>query len=144
MSTRLVVSPSFSTDGTLYAATLDGLLRSTDQGYTWRKVYSYDQVLEGNFEPWVVLSPNFVRDKTVFTSKVCEGVFRSTDGGETWREVTLALTVPSMALSLRHHVCDPPGFTSLAFSPSFAADSTLFVSTEVGIFQLSNFSVSEE
>ena len=91
-----------------------------------------------------ILKACFVRDKTVFTIKVCEGVFRSADGGDTWRDVTLALTVPSMALSPGHHTCDPPGFTSLAFSPPFAADSTLFVSTEVGIFQLSDFSVSEE
>ena len=37
-------------------------------------------VLEpGNFTPWVVMSPNFGTDNTLFTSKVCEGVFR-TDG----------------------------------------------------------------
>ena len=80
-TTRLVMSPSFSADGTLYAAAHDGLLRSNDRGETWQKVYSYDGVLEGNFEPWVAVSPTFATDNTVYTSKVCGGVFRSTGRG---------------------------------------------------------------
>ena len=143
INTRLVISPSFATDGNLYAATLDGLLRSTDRGDTWKEVYSYDEVLDGNFPPWVAISPNFAVDSTLFTSKVCEGVFRSTDGGDTWRDVSRQLTVPAIALSPDYHTCDPSGFTSLVFSPSFTDDSTLFVWSEVGIFQLTEFSVAD-
>ena len=140
ITTRLVLSPSYADDGTLYAATLDGLLRSTDRGDTWQKVYSYDEILEGNFEPWVVVSPDFASDDTVFTSKVCGGVFSSNDRGDTWREVTQELTVPTVALSSVHQTCEPPGFNSLVFSPSFASDNTVFVWTEVGIIQLFEFS----
>ena len=134
VTTRLVISPSFGADGTLYAATHDGLLRSNDRGETWRKVYSYDGVLEGNFEPWVVVSPNFASDNTVYTSKVCGGVFRSTDGGDSWHEVSQGLTVPEVAATPYHHTCSPAGITALLFSPSFAENSGLFLWTEAGIF----------
>lgn len=135
ITTRLVLSPSFGADGTLYAANLDGLLRSTDRGDAWEVVYSYDEVAEGNFEPWVALSPNFATDHTLFTSKVCGGVYRSNDGGDTWREVSQELTVPEAALSPAHHTCDPPGFTSLVFPQPSAANSGVFVWTEVGVFE---------
>ena len=134
-TTRLVISPSFGADGTLYAATHDGLLRSKDRGATWQKVYSYDQVHEGNFEPWVAVSPNFVSDSTVYTSKVCGGVFHSTDGGDSWDEVSQGLSVPEVTETPYHHTCSPPGITSLVFSPSFAADGGLFIWTEVGLFR---------
>ena len=137
IAARLVLSPSFDADGTLFAATLGGLLRSTDRGATWQAIYSYDDVLEGNFEPWVAISPDFARDGTLFTSKVCGGVARSTDRGNTWEQVDKGLTVPGMALSSAYRVCDPPGFASLVFPPSSTGDSGLFVWTEVGIFQLS-------
>jgi hypothetical protein len=107
-------------------------------------VYSYHEIFEGNFEPWVVVSPSFATDDTLFTSKVCGGLFRSIDGGDTWQEVSQQFTVPAIALSPGYHTCDPPGFRSLVFSPSFTTNSNLFVWTEVGIFQLSNFSMIEE
>ena len=147
--THVVLSPSFASDNTLFVMGSDfgeapHLFRSTDRGDTWQKVYSYDEVLEGNFVPWVAVSPEFATDSAIFTSKVCGGVFRSTDGGDTWQDVSQQLTVPAIALSPDYHTCDPPGFTSLVFSPSFTADSSLFVRTEVGIFQLTEFSVADQ
>ena len=141
----IVISPDFGTDGTLFAVTPgipplaeDGLLRSTDQGNTWETVYTSDRGRQG----WVVLSPNFGTDSTLFTSKVCESVFRSQDRGETWEEVTSELLFPLIGLVPGHHTCDPPGFRTIVFPPSSTTDSTLFVWTEVGIFQLSNFRIS--
>ena len=139
VTTRLVLSPSFASDGTLYAATMGGLLRSTDRGNTWQKVYSYDEVLEGNFEPWVVISPNYANDETIFTSKVCGGVFRSTDRGDSWEEISKDLAVPGIDLVPGHRTCEDTGFTSLEFSRSLATESTIFVWTEVGLFQRSEF-----
>ena len=137
ITTRLVLSPSFRADGTLFAATHGGLLCSTDRGGTGQTIYSYDEVLEGNFAPWVAISPDFANDNTLFTSKVCGGVARSTDRGDTWQEVGRDLTVPGVVLSSDYHVCNPPGFSSLVFTPSFTSDGTLFVWTEVGIFRIS-------
>ena len=42
VTSGIVISPGFGTDGTIFAATLDGLLRSTDQGNMWETVYRYD------------------------------------------------------------------------------------------------------
>ena len=135
----IVISPAFGSDGTFFAATLDGLLRSTDQGITWETIYNYDEVLQGNFTPWVVMSPNFGTDNTLFTSKVCEGVFRSKDRGETWEDVTSQLLFPLIDLVPGHHTCDPPGFRTLVFPSPSTTDNSVFVWTEVGIFRLSDF-----
>ena len=117
VTSGIVISPAFGTDGIFFAATPDGLLRSTDEGVTWETVYSYDGVLQGNFSPWVVLSPEFGTDNTLFTSKVCEGIFRSQNRGETWEEVTSELSFPLIGLVQGYHTCDPPGFRTLVFSP---------------------------
>ena len=143
VNTRLVIAPSFDTDGTLYAATLDSLLRSTDRGVNWEAVYGYDEVLEGNFEPWVVVSPDFATDHTLFTSKVCGDLHRSTDRGETWQEAGEALTPPGLAQYAGHHTCDPPGFTSLVFPPSSATNGSVFVWTEVRVFEQTGFARAE-
>ena len=135
-TTRLVVSLAFASDGTLYAATLDGLMRSTDRGINWQKVYSYDHVSQANFAPWVALSPNFSDDNTLFTSKVCEGVYRSTDRGDSWQKADWSITDSELASFGTYYSCDPPGVTSLVFSPSYAQDHIVFLWTEVGIFQL--------
>ena len=129
----LSVSPSYAEDGSLYAATLDGLLKSSDRGQTWKEVFSYDW--QGNFEPWVVVSPTYATDGTVYTSKVCGGVFRSTDRGATWQDVSEDFNVPTAALSSAPRGCNPPGIRFLLFSPSSAEDRDLLVWTEVGIFQ---------
>ena len=90
----------------------------------------------------LAISPKFSEDGTIFIGLGGWdlGVFRSNDRGDTWREVTQELTVPTVALSSVHHTCEPPGFNSLVFSPSFASDNTVFVWTEVGIIQLFEFS----
>jgi len=106
---------------------------------TWETIYNYDGVLQGNFTPWVVMSPNFGTDNTLFTSKVCEGVFRSKDRGETWEDVTSQLLFPFIYLVPGNHVCDPPGFRTLVFPSPSTAGNSLFVWTEVGIFRLSDF-----
>ena len=90
----------------------------------------------------MVVSPNFGTDGTLFTSKVCESIFRSQDRGETWEEVTSELSFPLISLVPGHHTCDPPGFRTIVFPPLSTTDGTLFVWTETGIFQLSNFRIS--
>ena len=85
------------------------------------------------------MSPNFGTDNTLFTSKVCEGVFRSKDRGETWEDVTSQLLFPLIDLVPGHHSCDPPGFRTLVFPSPSTTDNTVFVWTEVGISQLSDF-----
>jgi photosystem II stability/assembly factor-like uncharacterized protein len=103
------VSPAFTSDGTLFALTRrQGLFRSTDGGASWvRLTERYHQ--EGGYpEPpgLVAISPAYARDEAVFVAHY--GLQRSTDGGETWTRVL------------------PQNPESLAVSPDFADDGTLF------------------
>jgi photosystem II stability/assembly factor-like uncharacterized protein/DNA-binding beta-propeller fold protein YncE len=106
--TDLATSPDFSADQTLFATTRrQGLFRSTDGGQTWHHLTDRYHTPEPYPRPpggvWV--SPTYAQDQTLFVAHY--GLQRSTDGGETW-----ARSLPEMA--------------SLAFSPGFATDRTLF------------------
>lgn len=69
----------------------------------------------------VEISPAYSRDRMVFAS-VRENLLRSRDGGFTWRRLTLGL--------------GRVAFTDLDASPSFEADSTLFLATwDGGIYR---------
>ena len=120
----LAISPSFETDDTLFVANKTSLFRSTNGGDTWQKVFDYCLGC-GNYDPWVVLSPDFASDNTLFTSKVRGGVFRSADGGETWQQVSLGSADAKI-----------PDFV---YSLHFPGDSTTFVITEDGLFRRSGF-----
>jgi photosystem II stability/assembly factor-like uncharacterized protein len=105
----IVVSPSFETDGTVFAGTVDsGVLKSTDGGDSWATVNT-------GFEPVVTIeslaiSPAFPVDQTVFAGTRTRGVYKSTDGGQTWTGAGLQGDhIPVMAVS-----------------PNFAVDQTLF------------------
>ena len=127
----LEVSPNFSIDRTVFAGTFNsGVFRSVDGGETWVKAsegLSNDSVLS------LAMSPNFAQDRTLFAglrgagegqtaiggSTVVfpdGGVFRSTDGGETWVQTYDFLVKSSI--------------NSLAVSPGFSRDRTVFVGTE--------------
>ncbi|MEJ2207680.1 MAG: hypothetical protein P8129_01415 [Anaerolineae bacterium] len=105
----LAISPEFGQDATLFATTRkQGLFRSTDGGAHWTRLTERYFEPAGYNEPpsLVALSPTYGRDHTLFV--VHDGLQRSTDGGESW--TTLMPEVPG----------------SLALSPDFAADGTLY------------------
>lgn len=87
--TRLVVSPDFARDGTLYALSQRGVFRSTDRGATWTSLADrYAPLLKDltvSFSALAV-SPNFARDNTVLIGH-SSGQWRSTDRGETWTKI---------------------------------------------------------
>ena len=116
--TDLIISPDFAVDQTLFATTRrGGLFRSTDGGQSWIRLTeryypsdTYPQAPEGVF-----VSPSYGQDGTIFVAH--DGLRRSTDGGETWAR-TLS------------------GISSLAFSPRFATDRTLFGwSGDIGVLR---------
>ena len=112
-------SPNYANDHTLFVGDqYGGLFRSTDGGATWRRVFSVAaRALQA-----IAFSPDYVTDRTIVVgaefvgSYNNGGVWKSIDGGETWTMVT-----KDDYYSDYYY-----GITSLAFSPNYAADRTLF------------------
>ena len=85
----LAISPDFSNDNTLFMG-LDGwdmgVFRSTDGGDSWQEVY---EGLRGSAHGgWVVLSPNFASDRTVFAGRG--------NGGVVWQRGTGCIAPPTV------------------------------------------------
>ena len=112
----IVVSPGFSSDLTVLAGTVNGMMKSVDGGSTWTKhslVKARD--LQDNFVRFIAISPYFTHDQTVFVgSNPTNGMYRSVDGGETYESINTGLPAN-------------PTVNSLAISPDFALDHSLFV-----------------
>src|SRR5204862_1429035 len=65
-------------------------------------------------------SPDFAKDRTLYSVSLDEGVARSTDGGERWESAGTGLEEREV--------------TALAFSPGFGADRTIFAATDGGVW----------
>jgi sugar lactone lactonase YvrE len=111
----IAVSPNFAQDQTVLAATgalslktnIQVVMKSTDGGINW-------SVLPGlgnnGFIAAVVFSPGYAQDQTIFVA-TREGLFESTNRGTTWSRLY------------------KPSLQSMALSPNFATDNTLFIVT---------------
>jgi photosystem II stability/assembly factor-like uncharacterized protein len=115
----LAVSPDFTRDGMVLAATLeDGVFRSADRGGSWRS--SSFGLLDLNVLA-LAFSPGFAADGTIFVG-TDSGIFRSKNGGLAWREVDF----PSEFAPV----------LSLALSPNYDSDGVLFAGTDsCGLFR---------
>lgn len=100
---------------TIYAASTDGIYRSTDGGATWTKTPSTG-----------LSSPTFVNALAVDPSNssgayvgLFSNLYKTTDGGNNWNQVTLPVTFPSV--------------NSIVFDPATA--STMYVGSGSGVFK---------
>ena len=111
----LALSPEFSQDGIVLAATAAGLYRSTNSGQQWQRVQN------GLTDPrisTVVFAPT---TPLAFTATADGRLFQSADGGASWQELS-----------------NWAGFgliNAIAPSPNFSIDQTLFVATNAGVFR---------
>lgn len=116
----VVLSPNFSVDNTAFAAAgmvgqhgfVEGdLYRSTDGGQQWSAVSPISAAYTA-----VAFSPNFAADHTIWAAaqgaSTAVGLYHSTDGGDAWTLIAPGLDV-----------------ATLAVSPNYARDQTLFVGT---------------
>jgi len=118
----VVASPNFAQDSTLFATTdylsvklgVYALIKSTNGGVTWSFVAGLPNVKE----MWTVaFSPTYGQDQTIFVAGL-GGLYKSTNQGTTWTE---ASTLP---------------LQSVAVSPNFITDSTLFIiTTQMTVFE---------
>jgi photosystem II stability/assembly factor-like uncharacterized protein len=114
--TTVAVSPNFTQDQTVFAASDDlsikvgayALFKSTDGGVNWSVVEGLRN--NGNM-PAIVFSPAYAQDQTIFVA-ANEGLFATTDQGTSWSNLT------TQALE------------TVALSPNFAVDNTLFIVTK--------------
>jgi len=109
---------SASAPNTIYAATTDGIYRSTDAGATWAKTTGTG-----------LSSPNFVNMLAVDPSNASvayvglfSGLFKTTDGGNNWTQVTLPVSFPSV--------------NTVVFDP--ITPSTMYVGSGSGVFKSTN------
>jgi photosystem II stability/assembly factor-like uncharacterized protein/sugar lactone lactonase YvrE len=117
---RVVISPSFAQDHTLFTVLLAtdeslGIWKSTDGGRSWRMA---NTGLSDLAVSRLAISPAFAKDGTLFATTRNQGLFRSTDGGQSWVLLTSHYHEPE-------RYPDQPGIVVL--SPTYAQDRTLFV-----------------
>ena len=112
---RLIASPDFAHDGTVFALSKRGVFRSTDRGATWQpladRYAALRQDLTISFHS-IALSANFAQDNTLLIGH-SGGLWRSTDRGETWTSIN-----------------GGPPATRLAYAPD---GSTVFAVTYDGV-----------
>jgi len=81
----------------------------------------------------LVFSPEYKNDHTAFLFVRGDSIYKSTDGGQSWRRITRGLPFASAHTDLAEL------FTanefSLAFSPSFREDQTLYGGGPMGLFR---------
>lgn len=117
--TYMIASPDFVNDGTLYIVTKQegAIYQSTDQGETFSVIHQLKHPTK-----YVLISPNFSSDRTLFVSGVNQ-LFKTTDAGKTWEVVTRDLPVNNLY------------WLSLAISPNYQTDQTVFAGTNQGIWK---------
>jgi hypothetical protein len=111
----VAVSPRFASDSTVFAGTNgDGIFKSTDGGDTWDPV---NKGLSYRYISSIAIAPTSEETPTIFTGTNGGGVYKSTvtdDGTMGWARITAGLPTSVIV-------------RSIAFSPDYAADSTVFV-----------------
>lgn len=103
-----------------FAASISGLMRSTDEGRTWHDAYASLDPQAPITTMAVAASHAFAADHYVLAGTI-DGVLVSNDAGVTWS----ALEFPA----------PPPAISSFVFSPRFSQDGFVFAGTlEAGIY----------
>lgn len=120
LGNNLVCSPDFEETGELFGVVrYKGFVVGSDRGRSWSV---HNDGLEGFMPMSMKLSPSFVDDSTAFLLTSGGGLFRSRDRGRSWEKVSK----PGGPLD--------QAFT-LAVSPDFANDQTMFAGTYSGIMR---------
>lgn len=122
----LALSPGYTNDGTLFAASLSaGVFKSTNRGVSWGTA-------NGGFNNLKItglsISPGYSVDQTIFASTQTGGVFRSTNGGQGWIAVNSGVT--NLTASGVH------------VSPNYATDQTVFAYGNGGVYRSTNAGAS--
>jgi hypothetical protein len=119
---KLMISPAYKSDKTVFAGSVAGLYKSTDSGNNWHKY----EVFSGGAYDYIIgmaISPGYANDKTILVSVKGRGLFKSTDGGITFVEIGRDLINNNYCLEL------------IEFSPLYTTDHTIYGASDEEIFQ---------
>jgi photosystem II stability/assembly factor-like uncharacterized protein len=125
--TALAFSPAYGTDQTIVAGTASaGVFVSQGDG-TWSAM---NPGLTDLAITAIALSPAYATDRTLFAATRTAGVFKSTDSGASWTKTGTVPRAPS----------DQTGshYRSLAVSPVYQIDQTVFLATFEGLWRSQN------
>lgn len=117
----VAVSPNFQVDATVFIGVPGAVMLSNDGGYSWTAVALASPP---PFVSALAVSPNYASDGMVFAITLEDGVFRSQDRGVTWKAWNFGLFDLSIL--------------SIAVSPAFSHDKTVYAGAETGIFYSTN------
>ncbi|MEM7794864.1 MAG: hypothetical protein AAF579_10485 [Cyanobacteria bacterium P01_C01_bin.118] len=122
--TDLALSPAFDQDGTVLASGFNGLFKTADQGESWQQL----DTLPGEIVMALGVSPDYGNDQTLVTVSYVGEAYISRDGGDSWTPMAKGMELPFFTDSFEPIDLndDPRRFQSLAFSPNYAKDGTLF------------------
>ena len=109
-----VFSPNYPLDHTVYAATYNGVFKSTDSGYTW---VSSSTNLSNNHVNSLAISPNYANDHSL-AAATGGGVYLSTDYGASWSDISASLPDTDDAVVVFH-----PNYTYPSFPDLFVGTS---------------------
>lgn len=120
--TSMMLSPNFAADGTMFAATPNGVFRTFDSGAEWQEasfgLLDLDVLC-------LACAPDFADSGVLWAGTALGGFFRSRNSALAWREYGNGL--PDCAIQ------------SLVVSPSYSSDRSLFVGTETdGVYVSQN------
>ena len=163
--TDIAASPTYTSDGTIFATTWTGLYKSTDHGQSWIRIKTFD-----GYGYAVAISPDYPNDRTIFVNHfdMANGyeVYRSNNGGQSWSSTGVPVNATSLAISPNYTddqtlitagsngvaISIDGGATwtlknlgltnlnvySIAISPNFGEDDTIFIGTANAIFKSEN------
>ncbi len=109
----VAVSPAYVEDGTLVAATADGVHVSDDGGASWLPLGAFP----GGGAQEVALSPAWPGDGFVAAVSDAGELWTTADGGDCWDQAAVPVA---------------GAVTTVALSPAFAGDDRLWVGTSTG------------
>lgn len=116
-ATDIALSPVYAEDQTVFTGTTEGLYRSIDGGWQWKRMTPTNLIVT-----CLAVSPSFETDGELFGAvipydeEIAPGVYKSTDRGSTWFESSYGLDETSVV-------------SALGISPDYAVDRTLFAAT---------------
>jgi photosystem II stability/assembly factor-like uncharacterized protein len=114
-TSSLSISPTFSSDQTLFLAASDGVYKSVDAGATWKLLDNGISLIEGDYAR-LAISPEYTIDGTVFAGTK-SGLFKTTNWGDKWEK-------------LEKKDYGDGYVKAIAISPNYQNDQTLMIGVD--------------